>query len=117
MKYQVAAVIADEDGLAQLEKDVNELIASGWAPSGGVSAVPMGDGQFMFMQVMVDASRADDHVLRPSQVQKMLNVSRSKLYLMVKAGELPAPFKFSQGGRASGWLASDIEAYIAKRAQ
>jgi len=50
-------------------------------------------------------------ILRRKQVQARIGLGRSTIYTKVAAGEFPAPVKL--GGRAVGWLASEVEAWIA----
>lgn len=47
------------------------------------------------------------HILRLPEVIKITGLSRSTIYLMIKAGSFPPPIKLS--ARASGWLAHEIE--------
>ncbi len=54
-------------------------------------------------------------ILRHADVQKKLSVSRAKLSLMIAAGQFPKPFTIIPGGRAVGWLESDIDAWIMER--
>ncbi|WP_018990997.1 helix-turn-helix transcriptional regulator [Aromatoleum toluclasticum] len=54
-----------------------------------------------------------DRVLRLPQVKTLTGRSRSAIYADVKAGAFPAPVKI--GPKASGWLESEIEAWLAKR--
>lgn len=48
-------------------------------------------------------------------VMAMTALSRSSVYRLVAEGKLPQMRKLSVGGRASGWLLSDIENYINSR--
>jgi prophage regulatory protein len=50
-------------------------------------------------------------ILRRKQVESRVGLGRSTIYSKVAAGEFPAPVNL--GGRAVGWLASEIEAWIA----
>lgn len=49
-------------------------------------------------------------ILRLSDVTKLTNISRSGIYLKVSNGSFPAPI--SLGGRAIGWLESELEEWI-----
>ena len=53
-------------------------------------------------------------ILRLPAVITMLGVSKPTIYLWIKRGRFPAPLKIGQ--KASGWLLSDIESWIAERA-
>ena len=52
-------------------------------------------------------------LLRLSEVEGLVGLKKSKIYAMVKQGDFPAPLKI---GRASSWLRSELEAWIAFRA-
>lgn len=50
-------------------------------------------------------------VLRRKQVEQKTGLSRSTLYLRIQEGTFPRPINL--GGRAVGWLYSEIEAWLA----
>lgn len=50
-------------------------------------------------------------ILRKKQVLAMVGLSASTIYTLQKAGAFPLPVKLSQ--RATGWLTSDIENWLA----
>lgn len=52
-------------------------------------------------------------VLRLPAVLSMLGVSKPTIYLWIRKGEFPAPLKI--GRKASGWLLSEVESWIAER--
>ena len=52
-------------------------------------------------------------ILRPSNVARLLGVSRTTLWRWTKAGHLPPPIKLGPG--VTGWRASDIDAWVASR--
>lgn len=54
-------------------------------------------------------------VLRHAEVKRRLKVSSAKLYDMVAKGQFPKPFTLVPGGRAVGWLESDIDQWILER--
>jgi len=56
-----------------------------------------------------------DPILRVSDVQVAVGLSRARIYELVAQGIFPRPFKLTPGGRASGWQKSTIDAYIAER--
>ncbi|WP_442593381.1 helix-turn-helix transcriptional regulator [Parapusillimonas sp. JC17] len=47
---------------------------------------------------------------RMKDVIRITSLSRSTLYRRIAAGRFPAPVKL--GGRASGWTAQDLQAWI-----
>lgn len=57
---------------------------------------------------------ANDRVLRIGETTTKAGMSRSSLYEAVKAGTFPAPLKLSK--RSSGWLESEVNAWLAQRA-
>lgn len=52
-------------------------------------------------------------IKRLSGVKSMTGLSRSSIYLMMRAGTFPK--NISLGARAVGWLESDIQAWIDSR--
>lgn len=54
-------------------------------------------------------------VLRHQQVCEKLQVSSAKLFAMCAEGQFPRPFTIVPGGRAVGWLAADVDAWILNR--
>lgn len=59
------------------------------------------------------AERLKDAVLKLSAVSNITGVPASSIYRKVAAGEFPAPIKL--GESASGWLLSEVEAWIEAR--
>ena len=55
--------------------------------------------------------------LRLRDVKHQVGLGRSAIYQKVKAGEFPSPYVLSKGGRAVGWLSSEIETYMDSRIQ
>ncbi|WP_081978203.1 AlpA family phage regulatory protein [Methylotenera sp. N17] len=51
-------------------------------------------------------------IIRAKEVCQMLSISRSTLWRLERAGRIPASFQYSV--RTTGWLESDILAYIDK---
>jgi excisionase family DNA binding protein len=47
-----------------------------------------------------------DRLIRPAQLAALLSCSRSHVYRLVRAGELPPPTRLSY--RVSGWRAGDV---------
>lgn len=56
-------------------------------------------------------------VIRHNHVCTKLQISSAKLFDMVARGHFPKPFTLIPGGRAVGWLESDVDAYILARKQ
>jgi prophage regulatory protein len=52
-------------------------------------------------------------ILRLPAVKARTGLSRSSVYLRVAAGTFPTPI--SLGGRAVGWIETEIEDWLAKR--
>lgn len=57
-----------------------------------------------------------NRVLRMRQLTDKLPYAPSTIYGLVAAGKFPAPFKLIPGGRAAGWLESDVDAWLAVQA-
>ena len=49
-------------------------------------------------------------LLRRSELEKTLQISRSSIYAMMSEGTFPKPIKL--GRRAVGWRSSDIEKWL-----
>lgn len=56
-----------------------------------------------------------DRVCRKPEVKRLTGLSDSTLYDEMAKGRFPKNFKLTPGGRASGWLLSDVLAYLAQR--
>ena len=54
-----------------------------------------------------------DRVLRLPEVQLRVGMSRTWIYDRIARGEFPRPFKL--GEAASGWLESEVSAWLEKR--
>lgn len=52
-------------------------------------------------------------ILRRDAVERATGLSRSTIYEMVNRGKFPQPVKLS--ARSVGWLASEVEGWIAAR--
>jgi prophage regulatory protein len=61
------------------------------------------------------ATRQSIQILRHAEVRTKLNVSSAKLFDMVAKGLFPRPFQLIPGGRAVGWLESDVNQWIQDR--
>jgi prophage regulatory protein len=64
------------------------------------------------MDQVKSAARDDVLIVRHKQVRQKLQVSSAKLFDMVARGLFPRPFAIVPGGRAVGWLESDVDAWI-----
>lgn len=49
-------------------------------------------------------------ILRRKQVESRIGLSRSTLYERIRAGTFPAPV--SLGGKAVGWIESEVDAWL-----
>ena len=54
-------------------------------------------------------------ILRLPQVKERVGLSRSTIYLRISKGEFPAPI--SLGGRAVGWLESDVNQWLVQKVE
>ena len=54
-------------------------------------------------------------IVRNAQVRTKLDVSEAKLFDMIAKGLFPAPFQIVPGGRAVGWLESDVDQWILEK--
>ena len=59
---------------------------------------------------------ARDRIVRPQAAAEQLGVGMTMLYDLASKGLLPRPLKINPKGRASGWLQSEIDAWLAVRA-
>lgn len=55
----------------------------------------------------------DDAILRRREVEKRTGLCRSAIYNGIAQGTFPKPIRI--GPRSSGWVASEISAWIAER--
>jgi len=58
-------------------------------------------------------ARSTEAVLRLPQVRQRVGLSRSTIYALAASGKFPSPIKL--GSRAAGWLASEIDTWLAAR--
>ena len=63
----------------------------------------------------MDHSANNARVLRMKDLSAKVGFQPSTLYELIALGKFPPPFKLVQGGRASGWLEHDIDAWILER--
>jgi prophage regulatory protein len=55
-------------------------------------------------------------ILRRKQLEARLGLSRSTIYAMVAANELPPPIRLGNG-RAVGWIEGEIDAWLAAQVE
>jgi prophage regulatory protein len=56
-------------------------------------------------------------VIRHREVKQKLKISSAKLFDMVAKGVFPRPFQLIPGGRAVGWLETDVDQWILNQRQ
>lgn len=56
-----------------------------------------------------------DCVLRFDEVRQKTGLCRAHVHALAAQGRFPKPLKLVPGGRASGWLLSEIDQWIADR--
>ena len=54
-------------------------------------------------------------LIRLSEVMQRVGLSNSHIYALQAKGQFPKPIKLIQGGRASGYIESEIDTYIDDR--
>ncbi|HEX3940618.1 MAG TPA: AlpA family transcriptional regulator [Acidobacteriaceae bacterium] len=62
---------------------------------------------------MQEHSKETVEILRRPQVEARTGLSRSTIYQRMKDGTFPTPI--SLGSKAVGWLANEIDAWLAER--
>jgi prophage regulatory protein len=63
----------------------------------------------------MEISRTSNRVLRMRDLTHKVGFRPSTIYEMVAAGRFPRPFKLASGGRATGWLESEIDSWLDER--
>jgi prophage regulatory protein len=58
----------------------------------------------------------NDRVLRFDEVHQKTGLCRAHIHALAAQGRFPKPLKLVPGGRASGWLESEVNDWIAVRA-
>jgi len=69
----------------------------------------------MAVQTTKTQEPASVRIVRNAQVRAKLDVSEAKLFDMIAKGVFPTPFQIVPGGRAVGWLESDVDDWILAR--
>lgn len=59
--------------------------------------------------------RQNDRVLRFDEVRQKTGLCRAHVHALAAQGRFPKPFKLVPGGRASGWLESEVLSWLADR--
>ena len=78
------------------------------------SSEPRGSGSGTPTRAQAPAPGPRPMFLRPSEVARMIGVSRGTLYRWARHGVFPPPVRLS--GMTSGWTASVVEDWIARKA-
>lgn len=76
--------------------------------------VAVGEAVCEALRQHAPALAAVDRVLRIGDVMSATGLSKSSIYVMQKAGTFPQGF--SLGANSTGWMESDVQAWIAARA-
>ena len=61
-------------------------------------------------------SRSAPQILRMADVRARTSLSDATIFELIARGVFPAPFKIVPGGRAAGFLAAHVDAWIEARA-
>ena len=56
-----------------------------------------------------------ERILRWPEVQERAGICRSHVHQLISKGQFPAQIRLTANGRASGWLESEIEAWLENR--
>ena len=64
---------------------------------------------------VVHSRHQDISIVRHKDVKQKLKISSAKLFDMVAKGLFPKPFPIVPGGRAVGWLSTDVDHWILER--
>ena len=62
---------------------------------------------------MLATARPDRQILRVADLEDMLNLSRTTIWRLRRAGEFPQPIRLS--ANAVGWTAEVIDKWLAER--
>ena len=55
-------------------------------------------------------------VIRMNELVEKVGYAPSTIYALIKDDKFPKPFKLTPGGRANGWLETEIDKYLSDRA-
>lgn len=64
---------------------------------------------------MTERKELNESILRRKQVEKLTGLSRSTIYLRIQEDRFPRPINL--GGRAVGWLESEIDGWLSKQVE
>ncbi len=64
---------------------------------------------------MQTPNQIEERIIRRSELCSITGQSYTTIWRRIKAGEFPAPVKLSESGRAVGWYASEVNAYLRNR--
>ena len=67
------------------------------------------------MSVARQKKKKKQRLIRLSEVMQRVGLSNSHIYALQAKGQFPKPIKLIQGGRASGYIESEIDTYIEDR--
>lgn len=70
----------------------------------------------MLQSIPIERERSNSavpQIVRPRQLKAAIGLSRQTVYRLIAAGKFPAPIRLSPG--CTGWLLSDIAAWLASR--
>ena len=67
------------------------------------------------MDLMNTEKEKKQRLIRLSEVSERVGLSNSHIYTLQKKGLFPQPVKLIEGGRATGFLESEIDSYINER--
>ena len=68
------------------------------------------------MKHLSEPTSIPDNIVRKMHAAPVVGLSKTRIEALVREGKFPAPFKLTDGGRASGWLRSTLDQWIAARA-
>mgnify|MGYP000140751227 FL=1 len=54
-------------------------------------------------------------IIRWPKVHDKVDLCRSHVHQLVSKGEFPSPIKLTPNGRASGWIESEVDAWLEQR--
>ena len=69
------------------------------------------------MQHPNEPNQIPSSIVRKMHVATIVGLSKTRIEALIRNGTFPAPFKLTDGGRASGWLRSTLDQWIATRAK
>jgi len=64
----------------------------------------------------MEAKSKNNRVLRMRELVEKIGLKPSTVYELAAKGKFPKPFKIVEGGRAAGWLESEIDYWLTSRA-